>query len=168
MRAMITMRRAALTAMAAVALAAGGCGDDEDDGGTDAAAPAAATDTAVSPAPPADTGAGTPEIPDEPPADAPADVAKCLQGKGYTAEVGGSVPPEVAEATGLVEQVQIMGPDGGAGSISFYGSSEEALEAATAETPVSGSVSARKSNTYWVFVGGEDAGAVTRAISPCI
>lgn len=158
-----TMRRAALAAISAVALAAGGCGDDDE---TTAEAPVAAEssdDGALADAAPG----GSPELPQEPPAAPPEEAAECLEDKGYTAEVGGAVADDVAAATGLTGMVQITGADGGAGSISYFENNAASLEAATAENPPSGSVSARKSNTYWVFVG-DHLQQVTKDISTCL
>lgn len=133
------------------ALLLAGCGGD--DGG--AADPAAA--------------AGDPSAPvSGVEAEPPRKVKSCLERAGLTVETQGA-GDGVAGATGITDQLSVISASGGAGSIVYFETEEQAITAHQAEldNQEPGSVIARKGAAYYVYAG-DDMQAGGAAIRGCL
>lgn len=156
---------ALILALAALALVGAGCGGDDggDGGGDDEAIETAIEDLAKEAAENPEAAVTGFE------AEPPAKVKRCLEQEGYTVSSDSSTPDDVKEATGITDQLTIVSDAGGAGSITYYETEEQAITASQAESEnqESGSVIGRTGPATYVYAGEdleEGGGAIRRCL----
>lgn len=111
--------RSCLVALAAVlVLVAGACGGDDDDGGD--ATPTSADEQQEASGAGGDAGSAAPA----------AEVQTCLESEGIEVALDDAPPTELDESRGVADRLQltIREPEPGVGTITWYGSDDQAAE----------------------------------------